>query len=616
MSRPAMSQTSQQSTSLRESGSCHRLDGYAPLSDYGFLGDGRAGALVARDGDVDWFAAPRLDSAPLCAALLDAADGGSMTLAPAVPYECSHRYLPDTMALERTFRCETGMLRVVDVLNLDTLQSLPWTEMVRRVEPLSGVVPMRWAVRPGHRLGHSRPWAATGNVPVLQVGDVQCAVLTEGVGTPDVEASSVHGWFEAVPGRPGLLAVIVTGAHHPLPLPDLDAVRRRTDHTINAWQHWSSQIDYRGEHTDAVRRSALTLKALTDSCTGGQAAALTTSVPERIGADRNFDYRFGWVRDASFGIDAMIRLNLTQDVHRSLSWLLDAVHHTAPHVRPLYTLDGTPAPADTEPIQAVPGYRGSAPVQRGNSAAGQRQLGAYGDLMDGVWRYVHHGGRLDPACATTVAEITDQVCDLWRAPDAGIWELGDRQHYTISKISCWVALDRALRLHQAGQLPTGAAHRWQTERDTIHRWTDQHCWSDTLHSYTFYAGTDKLDAAVLLAARTHYLNGDDPRLAGTINAIRSHLSAGGPLLYRYSGTAQQEGAFTACSFWLAEALTAAGRRIEAVTVLGDMLRYSGPTAILSEQVDPSSGALLGNLPQGLSHLALIGAAKAVATDQS
>ncbi|HET7325730.1 MAG TPA: glycoside hydrolase family 15 protein [Nocardioidaceae bacterium] len=588
-----------------------RIGGYAALGDYGVLGDGHAGALVATDGAVDWFAAPRLDAPPLCAALLDPAEGGAITLAPTVPYESSQRYLSDTMVLQTTFRCESGEVQVTDALTLGSGGPLPWTELARRIEAVSGEVPMRWQVRPGHRLGTGRPWGRwRDDVPVLEAGPVQLAVVADGVGTPVLDSGTVAAEFTAHAGERALIAVVANSAE-PLPRPTAADVQGRVDHTVDFWRRWCADVDYDGPYMEAVRRSALTLKALTLSPYDGIASALTTSLPERVGGQRNFDYRFGWVRDASFSLDAMSRLRLTEEVHGALSWLLRAVSRTAPEVRALYTLDGAPASDEMAAIDSLPGYRDSPPVHIGNAAASQLQLGAYGDLMDAVWRYTEHGGYLDASSAAVLTGITDRTCEVWRSEDAGIWELGNLAHYTISKIGCWVALDRAVRLAEAGQLSTPHVARWRCERDAVHAWVDERCWSATKQSYTFYAGTDELDAAVLLAARTGFLSGDDPRLRSTIAAVQTELTAGGPLLYRYTGMRDEEGAFLACTFWLVEALALAGQRAEAQKVLDQALDYSGETGLYSEEVDPASGELRGNLPQGLTHLALIGAATTV-----
>jgi len=586
-----------------------RDNGYLALGSYGFLADGHAGALVAADGSVDWFARPTLDAPPVCAALLDPAEGGAIALAPTVDCEVTQRYIDDTMVLETTFRAEGGTVVVTDALTVGAAGRLPWTELARRVEVCSGELPMCWQVRPGHRLGTARPWVRRRNgVPVVEAGDVQLAVLTDGVGTAQVADQTAGAQFVARRGERGLLAVIATG-REPLRLPQAAEIQARIELTMQWWRRWSTNISYHGPHSDAVRRSALTLKALTLAPYDGIVAALTTSLPEKVGGQRNFDYRFGWVRDASFALDAMTRLGLSEEVHAALSWLLRAVEHTAPDVRALYTLSGEPAPAEMTSRSDLPGYRGSSPVNLGNSAASQTQLGGFGDLMDAAWRYTTHDGYLDAASAASLAALADRTCDLWRGPDAGLWELGSNAHYTSSKIGCWVALDRAARLAEAGQLTSPHVDRWEVERDAVRSWIERHCWSPAKQAFTFYAGTDELDAAVLLAARTGFLAGDDPRLSSTIDAIRAELGVKGPLLYRYSGMARQEGAFLACTFWLIEALAHAGRLDEAAGLLDEVIAYAG---LYTEEVDPKTGELRGNLPQALTHLALIGAATALA----
>ncbi len=593
-----------------------REDGYAPLSAYGMLGDCRAGALVAADGSVDWLAAPQLTHPPVCAALLDPDAGGHISLAPTAEHTTSQRYLPDTMVLETTFHCADSVVRVTDALNRSATGPLPWTELARRVEVTGDPVRLQWAVRPGHRLGTTRPWVDEhGGGIVLHAGPVLLGVVADEMGEPRVEhgptGAALTGELTAHAGARGLLAVLAVDSE-PLPFPSAADIDARIDETAELWRRWTGRIDVDGPRAGAVRRSALALKALTIAPSDGQAAALTTSLPEHIGGERNFDYRFGWVRDASFAIDAQSRLGLTEEVHGSVSWLLRAVRGTAPEVRSMYTIDGEPASAEMSSLEELPGYRGSVPVHVGNSAAEQLQLGAYGDLVDAAWRFADRRGVLDPESASMLAQIIDEVCDRWQSKDAGLWELGDREHYTSSKIGCWVALDRGVRLAEAGQLPAAHVDRWRTEREAVHAWTDEHCWSVTKGSYTFHAGTDKLDAAVLLAARTGFLAGDDPRLAGTVDAVRAELGAGGPLLYRYTGMAEQEGAFVACSCWMVEALAILGRREEAGALLDELLEHTGDTGLLTEQVDAGTGGLLGNVPQGLSHLAVIGAALAVA----
>lgn len=614
-----------------------RTDGYAPLRSYAMLGDMRGSALVACDGAIDWLAVPMMDAPPVCAALLDPAAGGSIELTPTVPFEVTRRYLDATMVLESTFTTAAGTVKVTDALNRGAAGELPWAELARRIEVEEGEVPMRWSVRPGHGLQGINPWChLDGGVPRLLVGDRQLAVVTAGLDEPGVDHHGVEGRFVARGEEPRLLAVLVTEVR-PVHVPDTAEILSRIDATADTWRRWSEQVSYDGPWRQTVLRSALTLKALTVAPSGAIAAAATTSLPEQVGGERNFDYRFAWIRDASFAIDAMNRLALSEEVHSSLAWLLGAVAQEAPDLRVFYALDGSVPSAAMRQVDA-PGYRGSTPVQVGNSAADQMQLGCFGDLLDAVSRYIDAGGHLDPRTGMMVEAIADRTCELWRSPDAGLWELGDTQPYTISKIACWVALDRALRLADAGQLTSTHEPRWRGERDQIRAWIEVNCWSETKQAYTFYAGTDDLDAAVLLAARTGYCAGDDPRLSTTIDAIQAELGVANPsdgageergaarardgraspspLLYRYSGQSDQEGAFIACSWWMVEALAHAGRLDEASAWFAALVDLGNDVGLYSEEIDPATGDLIGNGPQTLSHLAIIGAATALATAES
>jgi GH15 family glucan-1,4-alpha-glucosidase len=266
---------------------------------------------------------------------------------------------------------------------------------------------------------------------------------------------------------------------------------------------------------------------------------------------------------------------------------------------------------ETTEVADIPGYRGSLPVNIGNGAAGQSQLGAYGDLLDAVWLYVKHGGRLTSETGAMLGEMIDHLCDIWESADAGIWELGTSERYTSSKLSCWVAMDRAMRLADAGELTSSHIPRWQAEREHIRDYINEHCWSEVKHAYSFYAGSDELDAAVLLMARTGFSPPNDERLNSTIDAIISELCVDGSLVYRYSGQQDQEGAFLACSCWLVEALVHVGRIEEAEQRFDDFIGHVNDVGLLSEEFDPATSELRGNLPQALTHLAIIGAATAL-----
>ncbi len=580
-----------------------RTEGYAPIASYGVLGDGRCVALVAGDGRVDWWPIPALDSPPACAAILDPATGGFFSLAPIGDFELERAYVKDTNVLQVTYRGEHGTALVTDALNTGISGPLPWTELARRVEVLQGHVDFEWRFEPGDRFASARPWfAAHGDVPIAHLGDQTIALVLEGATSLEVGHGYARGRIGGKAGTRGLIAAVASD-DEPTFVPDASSIHDRIDRTVEGWRRWVSQIGYDGPHRDAVVRSALALKVLANEKSGAIAAAATTSLPERIGGPKNWDYRYAWVRDSSFTLDALIGLQLSEEVQACTAWLLHALGRTAPQLHVFYSLDGSVA--DEQEELDAPGYRASAPVRSGNSASGQRQLGVYGDLFDTILRYVRAGHYLDGDTRELMSGLADQCCDQWMSKDSGIWELGDLEHYTISKIGCWVALDRAVSLAELGQLPVEHADRWRGEARLIRRFVEEHCWSDKHRAYSFYAGTDELDAAVLLAGRTGFDRG--ARLAATIEAVIRELGDG-PCIYRYSGMPSEEGAFIACSFWVADALVFTGQLDRAREWMDQAVALTSELGLLSEQIDPRTREMLGNTPQGLSHLALINAA--------
>ena len=583
---------------------------YAPVGDYALIGDGQGCGLIGRDGSVDWLAVPVVDAPPLLARTLDAEQGGWFRIRPMGESTSSRRYLEGTMVLETTFETPTGVMRVTDALTVGFRGVLPWSELARRVEVLEGTVAFEWELRPGSRLSSVRPWVHwRDGTPFVLAGDLLSAVVTESAGEPQVDQSGVRASSSLDAGQRAMVT-LVSSRDAPLLVSRAEDVQRRLDHTVDTWRNWSDLIDYEGPFREQLRRSVLVLRTLSNTRTGALAAAPTTSFPEVVGEQRNFDYRFGWVRDSSFMLDAFAGVGLSEEVDASLGWLLSAVARTAPDVRVFYKLDGTPATGEEQKIELLEGYRGSRPVTVGNKAAVQRQIGAYGDLFGAVSRHVRQGAHLDTSTALMLAQLADQVCDEWPLTGAGIWELGEEHNYTSSLISSWAALHLACQLVDQGQIPDTHVLRWRQAADAVHAWTDEHCWSEAKGSYTFYAGTDDLDAAVLLAARTGFLPGDDPRLWSTIDAVRRELTAEGPWLYRYTAAAKEEHAFVCCTFWCVEALAHAGRVDEAGRLLEGALAGTNDLGLLSEEIDASSGELLGNFPLGLSHLTPVGAVTA------
>lgn len=584
-----------------------RTDGYVPIEDYALLGDGRTVALVAGDGRVDWWPVPTLDAPPVFAAVLDPEHGGYFALRPTTDFTVTRRYLPGTNVLETTFRTETGSVRVTDALSMGAAGPLPWGELARRVEGLDGSVEMAWTVAPGTRFDSCQPWTEITNRAVIaHVGDQHSAIMSFDLGTPIDTGGRVTATFSTTPHSRGLLVVTSVDAE-PLFLPDRVDLDHHLDRTVSRWQEWSRWVRYEGPWKEAVTRSALTLKLLLFAPTGAIAAAPTTSLPERIGGEKNWDYRYMWVRDSSYTVDALMELGLHEEVHSAVSFLLDAVRRSAPDLHVFYTLAGDVPDGHAE-LDAA-GYRGSQPVREGNGAATQTQLGTLGDLLDTMWHYAQHGHQLDSLTGRLLADLADRCCDLWLQPDAGIWELTDNRHYTNSKMGCWVALDRAVRLAHNGAIEDHHAHRWRHEQRRIRSWINEHCWSSVKGSYSFYAGTDDLDAATLLAAHTGFDRGH--RLAGTVAAIGRELTDG-PLIYRYTGMRDAEGAFVACSFWMVIALAHLGQHGAAAALMQDAVTLANDVGLLAEQVDPITRSMLGNHPQGLSHLALINAATMLA----
>jgi GH15 family glucan-1,4-alpha-glucosidase len=451
-----------------------------------------------------------------------------------------------------------------------------------------------------------------GRIPVAVGGRDALAVCSWEAGVAQIEDGTISGSFEA---RASCSALIALCAAHqePLVFPAREHVERRLAATTAYWRRWSAQRAYEGPWRDAVIRSALALKLLVYAPSGAIAAAATASLPEEIGGERNWDYRFSWVRDSAFTLEALLRLGCPREADAFFWWLLHASQLTHPRLQVLYRLDGGErAPERTLDLD---GYRGSRPVRVGNAAAEQTQLDIYGDLLQTALIYAEAGGRLDRETGRRLAGVADLVCELWRRPDAGIWEVRSRPlHFTHSKMMCWVALDRALRLSNAGHLPAGHTSMWRDEALAVRDFIETRCWSGRLGSYTRHAGGEELDASLLLGVLLGYESTDTGRLSATVDAIRRELGHG-PLLSRYSGDdglEGGEGAFLCCSFWLADALARLGRLDEASELMEQLVALANDVGLYAEEVDPDSNELLGNMPQGLVHLALINAAVSIA----
>lgn len=586
--------------------SARRDGGFAAIGDYAVIGDGRALALVARDGSIDWLVYDGLDESSVACALLDPERGGSFELRPVDGFGARRRYVDDTNVLETTFETSTGSVRVTDCITRSSYGHLPWFELARRIEPLSGTVRMQWRLAPRFRFGQERGHVERRRDAItFRSEGALLGLVTAGAG--DARCNDNDAWGETTIEREPALLTLVGVKGGALPIPTVAHVEERIAATVAGWRRWLSNASYDGEWSDAVTRSALALKLLVDPRTGAIVAAPTTSLPERIGGDRNWDYRYAWLRDCSFTLDAFMRLSLHEEAHASVVWLLEAAARTSPWMQVLYGLDGR-VPDEEDELGHLRGYRDSKPVRSGNAAGSQLQLGTYGHVLETIWIHVRDGNLLDHDIGAMVARTADYVCEVWSRPDAGIWEVrGDHRQFTSSKIGCWIALDRAIALAGRGQVPDDHVERWRSACDDIRAFVDRECWSDERGSYTMHPDTDELDASCLLASRAGFLAGDDERMTKTIDAVRARL-ADGPFVYRYGDMRDKEGAFLACSFWLVEALARAHRFDEAGALMDELLRASNDVGLFSEEIDPETRDLLGNFPQGLTHLSLVNAA--------
>jgi GH15 family glucan-1,4-alpha-glucosidase len=580
-----------------------RIDGYVPLSSYAAIGDGRTVALIARDGRIDWLPIPAMDSPAVFAAMLDGEHGGYVALRPVDDRATATReYLPGTNVLVTTWTTDTGVVTVTDAMVTGVAGRLPWAEIGRCVQGVDGSVELAWAIEPGTLLGTAEPERRdTVNGPVIAIDGVTIAMVELGFDPVHEDGARFSGRFTATEGSKSILTIVGT-FDEPVFIPDPHDTMRGIDRSIENWATWSKEFSYDGPWSDAVQRSALALKLLIHSPTGAIAAAATTSLPEDVRGGKNWDYRFAWVRDLAYTVRALTRFGLREETHAAVSWLMRTIATHGDEMPIFYRLSGERADGVVE--RDVPGWRGIGPVTEGNRAAGQLQLGVWGDVFDIMRQYVDEGNVLDRQTAGVLERLADGACHEWEKADSGMWELEDEQHYVTSKIGCWQALDAAIDLHDRGQIG-GSRDTWAKNRRLIREWVDEHGWDESRGAYVMFPGSTALDASILLHSGTGF--DDGPRMSSTIDAIRAELAVG-PLVYRYSGVQAEESPFVACSFWLAGALGRVGRVDEARAQMDAMVDRANDVGLFAEMISEETGESMGNLPQGLSHLALIQAA--------
>ncbi|HVE43177.1 MAG TPA: glycoside hydrolase family 15 protein [Planctomycetota bacterium] len=596
---------------------------YAPIGDYGLIGNMITAALVGMDGSIDWLCLPRFDSPSVFGALLDAKKGGRFRIAPVEEVQARKQfYWPDTNVLVTRFFVEGGVGQVTDYMPVGIpkdCEGYRW--LVREVRVIRGSVRFRLDCRPAPNYGQddvkalatssgvsfvsaNARFALESRLP-LQVRDgAASAEFTLG----EEERSTVVFRDEAESGCP--------------PAPDFD--RDGLFHsTVDYWHRWLSRCHYQGRWREVVQRSALTLKLLTYEPSGAIIAAPTCSLPEAVGGVRNWDYRFSWIRDAAFTLYAFMRIGFTEEAARYMDWI-DRRCHEAEGRFPLpvmFTIDGRPVPEEVT-IEGLEGYRGSRPVRVGNLAARQFQLDIYGDLMDAVYLYNKYGAPISYDLWVHLRAMLDWLSEAWRRPDAGIWEVrGPLQHFVYSKLLCWVALDRGLRLADKRSFPADV-QRWRAARDAIYEEIMTRGWNEELGTFVQAYDSRALDAATLMMPMVFFVSPTDPMMLSTLKAIDRRPSAGGlvssGLVNRYDtgvtddGLPGGEGSFNLCTLWLIEAMTRAGREDasfigKARLLFEQMLGYANHLGLYAEQTGPN-GEALGNFPQAFTHLALISAA--------
>ena len=578
-----------------------------PIEDYALIGDGRTAALVGRDGSIDWLCVPRFDAPACFAALLGGPEHGRWQIAPDAPVQrTQRRYRARTLVLETDFETDRGVVRIIDCMPLSRNRC----DIVRIVECLRGEVALRMELVIRFDYGHVVPWVRKTNGRVLAIAGPDTLELSASVPTHGEGMKTVAS-FTLRQGERAFFVLNHRASHEPAQ-PPLDA-QAALDATERAWFDWSARSRYGGRWPDAVMRSLITLKALIYEPTGGIVAAPTTSLPEQLGGVRNWDYRFCWLRDATFTLNALLLAGYTDEAVAWRKWLLRAVAGSAQDIQILYGVDGERRLPEVE-LGWLPGYNGAAPVRVGNAAIEQFQLDVYGEVMDMLHLARSVGLQPEPHVWQIQKALVDFVESHWREPDEGIWEIrGPRRHFTHSKVMAWVAVDRAVKAVERFGLE-GPVDKWRRLRDDIHAQVCTSGFDAQRGCFVQHYGSADLDASLLLIPLVGFLPPDDPRVRATIDAIRRELVVDGlviryPTAHGVDGLPPGEGAFLPCTFWLADSLAITGRVAEADEVFERLIGACNDVGLLSEEYDPRTRRMMGNFPQALTHMALVNTAR-------
>ncbi|MEV0321469.1 glycoside hydrolase family 15 protein [Streptomyces sp. NPDC050658] len=583
----------------------------ARIEDYALLSDLETAAMLGRDGSIDWLCLPRFDSPACFAALLGTQEHGFWRIAPVGAGPCTRRaYRPDTLVMDSTWQCPTGAVRVTDFM--PPRAQLPC--VVRVVEGLSGSVAMRSELRPRFNQGRIVPWVrAEGHCAVAVAGPDALWASADGPVETRGDAESTVIDFTVREGQRLATHLVWAPSHLPEP-PEPLGVPAETalKATADFWRRWTAQCRYQGPWRDAVTRSLITLKALTYAPTGGIVAAPTTSLPECVGGERNWDHRFCWLRDSTLTLSCLLRSGYREEATAWLDWLVRAVAGDPADLQAVYGVGGQRRLPEAE-APWLPGYEGSRPVRFGNAAVGQLQLDVYGEVLDTLCLSLRAGIPLEPHLWSLVKSLMRYLREHWREPDRGLWEVrGPSRQFVHSKVMAWVAADRALRI---GELlgRNECADEWRAMRDAVHQEVCRAGWDARRRSFTQSYGSSALDASALLIPKVGFLPAADPRVRDTVHAMRALDHHGFVRRYAHNGTGVHgvdgmrgsEGTYVACSLWYADALAATGRVEQARETFERVLGVRNDVGLLAEQWDPDSGRQLGNAPQAFSHIALV-----------
>ena len=573
------------------------------IEDYAMIGDGRSGALVSANGSIDWLCLPRFDSDACCAAMLGTEVNGFCRIAPCAPAGRSRAYRGDTLVLDTEFSHDGGQVRLTDFMPVGTDAPV----LVRQIEGLRGSMRLRCDLAFRFDYGLVRPRVSRQDDVMVAVAGPNLLAMRTSVALDHTDDGCLSAEF-AVDAGQTLTFILSYGQSHCPPPAAIDPAEM-LDATLSYWRAWAARFDRATPWRDAVMRSLLTLKGLTYHPTGGLVAALTTSLPEMPGGALNWDYRYCWLRDATFTVGALLNAGYHEEATLWRDWMLRAIAADPGKMRIMYRLDGGRR-LDEATLDWLPGYEGSVPARLGNQAADQRQIDVVGELLDAL-ALMERGG-IEPTEQVLAAErdLAGHLEKTWQDPGHGLWESRGRpEHYTYSKVMAWVGVDRLLgRYQRRGGIDEQVQSRLQTLRKRIHDEVMERAKNHARGHFVDRYGGEHLDASLLLLPLVGFLPADDPRMAASIDAIEQDLGSDGLFWRTPRGGATAQGAFTACSCWLADCRSMQGRRDEAVAIFERVLALRNDVGLLSEEYHPGLRRLMGNFPQALSHLALINTA--------